>query len=96
MPFDRKQLLADILSSTEKIENLRLANAIYIHLLKNYNSDEWNWWTGFLDTFEKIKLHPIENTEIFLEFPENKIQLNFIDKIEEAKQFFKSLQNSKK
>lgn len=97
MPYDRKQMLADVAKCLPDVEKIRLSNGLYQYLLKESNPDNWGWWKGYLETV--FLLHGKKGDEkktIEIELSGKKLVLPFTDNFKDAKEFIKSLQKKEK
>lgn len=93
LPFDRKQMIADYSKKSKDLNMRQLSNGMYSHLLEKYNSDEFGWWQGYIDTVMLLQDTKSESKTITLTLEgKQDIQLKFTDSIEDAKKFIKNLQ----
>lgn len=84
IPYDRKQLLAEYSLKVEKY--VPLSNAIYAHLLNQFDTDEWTWWTGFFDSLFQLVGKQAPATVTF------QGNLKVYSTLESAKQFVSDMQ----
>eukprot|EP01080_Neovahlkampfia_damariscottae_P004306 gene4306-7662_t len=95
LPFDRKQMIADFSKKREDdIDMIKLSNSMYKFLLEKYNSDEWGWWNGYLDTLFLILNNKLDSsTNSLADFKlEKNMKLKATETIDDAKLFIQELQ----
>jgi hypothetical protein len=91
IPYDRKTMLAENAIKAEKY--IPLSNALYAHLIQQFDTDEWTWWTGYLDSlFLLIDNKEIQQqtTEKVVKFQQDNLKYNTT--AQEAKDFITEMQ----